>query len=100
MQEIIDEKDWAKHPFLRKVSVHSDFDGWHNYFTVRTPSTEDRDFARHVTIEFSQNGGPWIASDFEEQVTFIDFSSFAWDRAFVHKNQDPAGFSWRAVISD
>ena len=100
MQEIIYEKDWSGHDFLRKVSVHSDFDGWHTYFTIKAPSLEDLNFAKQVSIEYSQHGGPWIASGFEEQVVFIDFVSFAWDRSFVYRGQDFESFKWRAVVGE
>jgi hypothetical protein len=98
MQELIAEKDWAGHEFLRRVSVHTDFDGWYNYYTIKSPTAEDREFAKKVSIEFRENEGPWVAAGFEESVTFIDFSSFAWDRSFVYRDQDPDSFTWRAVI--
>ena len=99
MKEIIYEKDWKNHPILQKVSGHSDFDGWSNYFTVKHPTPEDRDFAQKVLIEFSQNGGQWVASRIIDQVIFIDFVSFAWLRSHASENQDSEVIQWRAVIS-
>ena len=98
MTMIINENEWANHHFLRRLSVDTDFDGWYNYFTIKAPTNEDQDYAKKVSIEFRENEGPWVAAGFEESVTFIDFSSFAWDRSFVYRDQDPDCFTWRAVI--
>jgi hypothetical protein len=99
MQEIIYEKNWKNHPFLQKVSSRSDFDGWSNYFTVENPTPEDRDFAQKVSFEFNQNGAQWVASGIIDQMSFIDFVSFAWARPPAYEHHDSAVIRWRAVIS-
>ena len=100
MIQIIDEADWSNHPFLSKLIVSSDFDGWDKYLNISNPSHEDQDLAKKVIIEYRIDGGQWLASKFIERQAFISWVSFAWD--YDGPLQDAAGslIEWRAVINE
>ena len=100
MPQVLLESEWEHHPFLKRISSHSDFDGWYSYFTIKNPTLDEIDFAEKVEIQYSMAGGEWISSPFDDRLSFMDFVSFAWDRSFVFGKTDPAKFAWPAVISD
>lgn len=77
MQEIIDQKDWANHPFLSKLTVRSDYDG-DAAFTVKNPTPDDFIEAETVSLEYSVNGGEWVRAAFADETPFIDEMSMGW----------------------
>ena len=106
MQEIIEEKDWASHPFLSKLIVRSDYDG-DAALTIAYPSPEDFQASKSVVLEFSINGSSWETAPFAASTSFIDGSSMAWYFRFDYHplfEFDPEFkgkqvHEWRAIIT-
>jgi len=100
MTQTFVEADWSKHPFLSKLIVSSDFDGWYKYLNVESPAPADHDFAKKVTIEYSIDGGEWLRSKFYEKQAFIAWVSFAWDYEGPVEDAGEGSIQWRAVITE
>jgi hypothetical protein len=106
MQEIIDEKDWAAHPFLSKLTVSSDYDGDAAY-RIENPTPEHFEESKKVALESSINGSPWEAVPFADSTAFINESSMAWYFSFNYHplfevSPELKGrqvHNWRAVIT-
>ena len=74
-------KDWDQHPFLKRLTVRSDFDGDSAFCLGSDASPEDIEFANKVKIFSRLNGGEWKLAPFTPEQAFVWFTSPAWHYA-------------------